>query len=359
MINYAKRSGNGQLIFRESIMENLEYWSSMPFVRNVLMAALKKGGDLQTLCHEVGVTPEMLEQPDAKANMEQCTKVWEVALRHTGDHFLGLHMGEVTPPGLAGMVGYLMESSPDLLTAYQSLQQFHKVMTNAEDVFLEIQDAEARYYVEPAAIWHLLSVEAARQMVDHSMSASVHINKMLIGKMIYPLRILLRYPRPQNIGEYLRIFKCEPLFNQNCNCLVYRLRDMKTPIIGHNPILNKFFRELLEKEILKTHRRESFANEVRRAILQNFDQVLPQLNDIVQCLHISSRTLQRKLQEEGTSFQQIFESVKLELAIAMLKNPSLTVNEIAYKLGYAEPSVFRRAFKKWTGTSPKAYQISL
>lgn len=336
-------------------MNNQEYWSSRTFVRNVLMAAVRKGADLQVLCTEMGMTPEQLEQTDARANLEQCAKVWEVAIRHTGDALLGLHLGEATSPALAGMVGFLMESSPDLQSAFQHVQQFNQLITNATEFSLDIQGDEFHYYIEPVPAWRILSENSAQQVVLHSMSGSIHIIKILSGRTIYPTRVLLRSAKPKDVQEYVRVLKCEPLFNQEHNCIVFRRRDMQLPVIGHNPALNLFFRELLEKELLKTQAQQSFAAEVRRAILQNFNHVLPQLADIVQFLHVSPRTLQRKLQEEGTSFQQIFDDVKLELATGMLKKPTLTVNEIAYKLGYAEPSVFRRAFKKWTGMSPKTY----
>lgn len=340
---------------KTNAMDQSQYWSSMAFVRNAVMTVVRQGADLQLLCKELNVTPEQLEQTDGKATLEQCVKVWEIAVRHTNDPYLGLHMGEATSPGLAGMVGYLAESSPDMVTAYQHVQRFNQVITNATQFSFEIKGEAFHYYIEPVKAWYLRSEDAARQVVEHSMAISVHIAKMLTGKAIYPLRLQLRFSRPRDTGEYVRIFKCEPAFNQDANCIVYRLRDMKLPVIGYNPVLNRFFKELLEKEIIKTKQQESFASEVRRAILQNFDNELPQLADIVEYLHVSPRTLQRKLQEEGTSFQQIFDSVKLELATGMLKNPDLTVNEIAYKLGYAEPSVFRRAFKKWTGVTPSAY----
>ncbi len=165
----------------------------------------------------------------------------------------------------------------------------------------------------------------------------------------------LRYARPRDTGEYVRILKVEPSFSQPCNCIVFRLPDMQLPVIGNNPALNALFRDLLEKEIAKTREHETMTNEVRRVLLQNFHTAVPQQSDVTGRLNITPRTLQRKLKDEGTTFQQIVDSVKSELAIGLLKNRSLTVNEVAYKLGYAEPSVFRRAFKKWTGQNPKGY----
>lgn len=336
-------------------MERPNIWAGMPLIRNIFLAAVSRGADLSELCRAIGITPEMLERADAFVDLDQSIKAWEATIRISGDPFLGLHMGEVTSPGLAGMLGFLMETSPDLLTAFTHATQFNGYISNMTVFTLEVRGEEFFYFVEPLDAWHNASPETARQVADHSAAAFVHITKLLSGKAKYPLRVSMRYPRPADTREYLRVLKTEPAFNQPRNCFVYRLRDMHLPVIGHNPQLNLMFKELLEKEIAKTQQKETFSNEVRRIILQKFSSTMPQLIDVVEYLHVTPRTLQRKLQEEGTSFQHIAESVKSELAIGLLKNRSLTVNEVAYRLGYTEPSVFRRAFKKWTGVSPKGY----
>lgn len=328
----------------------------MPLIRNIVLVAVSRGADLAAMCRTIGITPEMLERSDAFVDLDQSIRIWEAAMSATGDPFLGLHMGETTSPGLAGMLGFLMETSPDLLTAFQNATQFNGFISNMTLFSMEVQGDELYYFVEPLEAWRVASPETARQVVDHSASAFVHITKLLSGKARYPLRVSMRFPRPADTKEYLRVLKTEPSFQQPRNCLVFRLRDLQLPVIGHNPQLNRMFRDLLEKEIAKTKENNAFSSEVRRVILQNFTSTVPQLIQVADLLHSTPRTLQRKLQEEGTSFQHIVESVKAELAIGMLKNRALTVNEVAYRLGYAEPSVFRRAFKKWTGKSPKGYQ---
>lgn len=337
-------------------MERPNIWAGMPLIRNIVLAAVSKGADLGALCQTIGITPDALERSDAFVNLDQSIKVWDASIRAAGDPLLGLHMGEVTSPGLAGILGFLMETSPDLLTALTQVTQFNGYISNMTVYSLEVRGDEFFYFVEPLEIWNDASPETARQVFEHSAAALVHMTKLLSGKTKYPLRVSMQYSRPADTKEYLRVLKTEPAFKQPRNYLVFRLRDLQVPVIGHNPQLNQMFKELLEKEIARTKQSATFSNEVRRVILQNFSSTVPQLTDVVTYLHVTPRTLQRKLQEEGTSFQHITESVKSELAIGLLKNRSLTVNEVAYRLGYAEPSVFRRAFKKWTGVSPKGYK---
>lgn len=326
----------------------------MPLLRNIALAAVRRGANLEAVCAAVGVTPAALDDPNARANLDQCIRVWEQALHYSNDPFLGLHLGEITSPGLVGMVGYFMESSPDLLSAFQNLVQF-KRLVDSYPSHIEIRGEEFSYHLDPHPLWIELSPETARQVVDHGFSSILNFIKLLCGKSIYPTRVHSTFDRPRDTREYLRVLKTEPLFEQPSSCVVFRLQDMRLPLIGHNPALQAIFKDLLEKEIAKLGAAASFTDEVRGVILKKFSAAIPQLPGVAEQLHVTPRTLQRRLKDEGVTFQGIVDNVKSELAIGLLKNPGLTVNEIAYKLGYLEPNVFRRAFKKWTGVSPTRY----
>lgn len=326
----------------------------MSLVRNIALVAVRRGADPDAVCRAIGVAPAALDDPNARANLDQCIKAWEQALHYSGDPFLGLHLGDMTSPGLVGAVGYFMESSPDLLTAFQNLVQFKRLIDNAPS-FTEIKGEAFFYHANPYPLWAELSPETARHVVEHSLAAIPHFVKLLCGRAVQPLGVHFAFPRPRDTREYQRVLKTEPLFDQPSNCIVFRLSDMRLPLISHNPALNAIFKDLLEKETAKLGGATSFSGEVRGVILKKYVSVIPQLTEVAEQLHVTPRTLQRRLKDEGATFQSIVDSVKSELAMGLLKKPGLTVGEIAYKLGYMEPSVFRRAFKKWTGMSPKAY----
>ncbi|MCO6478754.1 MAG: AraC family transcriptional regulator [Phaeodactylibacter sp.] len=336
-------------------MERNGFWASMPLVRNIALVAVRRGAALESVCQAIGLSPEALENPEAIARLDQCIKAWEQALYYTGDPFLGLHLGEATSPGLVGMVGYFMESSPGLCTAFRNLVEFKKLFDSASS-WVEERGEAFFYHMEPDPLWKELSPETARHVFDHGLSAILNFIKLLTGKAIYPVLVVSPFPRPEDTREYLRVLKTEPLFNQDGAFIEFRLRDIQAPLIGHNPVLNSIFKSLLEEALAKANA-SSFSNEVRRVILQKFGSSIPQLPQVAELLHITPRTLQRRLKEEGATFQRIVDSVKSELAIGLLQKPGLTVSEIAWKLGYVEPNVFRRAFRKWTGKSPRAYRM--
>ncbi len=330
----------------------------MPIIRNIVLGAVRRGANLEQLCQYAGIDSSLLDQGDALVSFEIGYHTWEAAVALTNDPFLGLHIGQETSATSIGAAGYLMESSPNLQTAFTNLAQFYKAFTAVYAYSTEVCQQEFRVYCEPISLWNELSPETARQSVEISMSASIHIIKLFTGKYTYPAQILLRSPQPADISEYVRIFRVVPHFNESCNAIVFRLSDMQQPVIGYNKELNRVFAQLLQEQILKSQSKKGFAEEVRKTILQHFLLTMPQLNEVAEQMNMSPRTLQRKLQEEGYTFQKVAESVRRELSLGLLRDQRLTVAEVAYKLGYTEPSAFQRAFRQWTGQTPKSFRAS-
>lgn len=340
-------------------MKDPDQWVAMPILRNIAVGAARRGADLTVLCAAAGLSPEALQTTDAPVSLAANIALMEKAATLTGDDFLGLHLGEVSSPVVLGMVGHLMECSPDLRSAFRQMEQFNRVFTRIFEFRTEESDGEFRLYCEPIPAWHNASPETARQAVEISLAGMLHVVKLLTGRNLYPQRVLLRFGRPPDVSEYLRVLKTEPIFRQSCNCVVYRLRDLDAPVIGYNRELNLLFTQLLEKELARQQPGELFVEEVKRLILRKFQVIPPQLPEVAEALHLTPRTLQRKLKEEGTTFQKIVEGVRMDLAGGLLSDARVSINEVAYKLGYAEPGVFRRAFRQWTGQSPSAFKAAM
>lgn len=334
---------------------NESLWASITIMRTIVFGAVARGANLHSLCQVGGITPELLEEGEARLSLQQNIQIMEAALDQTGDPLLGLHLVEYTSPATMGLLGHLFESSPDVGSALTNLAQFLRAVSTIYEYRTQFSETDFTFFAEPIPAWHNLSPRTAQMSVELTIGSFIRTMKQLTGKDIIPTQVCLRYPRPSDVREYVRFMKTEPLFNQAENFISIRLKDAYLPLIGHNKALHSYFREAVEKQIEQTFVTDNFSNTIRRIMLQHYDQVLPQMDLITAQLHLTPRTVQRRLQEEGTSFQKIADSVKSELALGLLKNKTLTINEIAYRLGYSDASVFRRAFKKWTGDSPGAY----
>lgn len=316
------------------------------------MAAVSQGADIHELCRAGGIKPTVFEHTDARISLQQNCAIMEEALRLTGNPVLGLDVGENTTVAIFGLLGHLLDSSPNLLDALEYVCKYLQTVSNIYEYRLQRQDDELYFFTEPIPAWYVLSPVSARMSVEISLAGFVQGFSRMQGRPVFPLRAMVRHERPEEVREYWRLMGADVRFEQDANGLVFRVKDLASPLRGYNPAIHSLFLEVVEKQIAQTTRKESFANEVRRTILRYMGTQFPHLSDVATFLHLTPRTLQRKLQDEGAAFQTIADSIRSDMAIDLLRNPQLTVNEVAYKLGYAEPSVFRRAFKKWTGSTP-------
>lgn len=348
------------LIFRSKFLAmqiNSSLWVSMPIIRNIILFSAKSQQDIELLCKTANINVEDLEKADGKLTLQQNCAIMEAALAVSGDEFLGLHIGERTTATVLGITGHLMQSSKDVLSALQNLQQFTAAFTQLYKFAVEVKNDEVFYYCEPIEVWSDMSPDTARHSVDICFAGALHILRLLTGQHFQLQRLLYRYPRLSSIVEHERILKCTPLFNQDCNCIVFSLQEVERPIVGYNKELHDILKTILEKEISNQHATTSFSNQVKQIILKNYQFSFPLLEDVAQLMHITPRTLQRKLQEENTSFRTLEDEIKKEIAVNLLSNPSISVTDVAYKLGYADRSSFQRAFKQWTGKTPGDYGV--
>lgn len=331
-------------------------WVAMPIPRNIILFAGDTPEGIATICRAAGISPEELDDPEHLLTLDQNCAMMDAAMNVSGDPHLGLHVGERTTATVLGLTGHIMQSSKDLLHAIRSVQEFTRSFTRLYDFRLEVHGDEGFFFCEPLPVWNDMSPGTARMSVDISFAAVLHIMRLFTGKQARPLRVLYRYLRPKDLSEYERVLGCRPLFAQDANCLVFALRDLDAPVVGFNPQLNAMLKDLLDAEMRKQAGGTSFSEKVKEIILRNLQVTFPPLEAIAELLHMTPRTLQRKLQEEDTSFRIVSDAVKEEVARNLLANHDLSITEIAMKLGYGEVSSFHRAFKQWVGLTPMDFR---
>jgi AraC-like DNA-binding protein len=174
------------------------------------------------------------------------------------------------------------------------------------------------------------------------------------GKLT-PLRVEFVEPRGHR-KTLERHFGCEVVCGGERNAVVFRSSDRERPFITRNAELVAVLAPQFERELMEEERDETFVECVRLAIQQKLTGRRPSIDDIADALHISSRTLQRRLQDAGFSFQRLLEEARHQLARHYLNNPALELNEAAYLLGYEDGNSFVRAFRTWEGVPPSRWR---
>jgi AraC-like DNA-binding protein len=181
------------------------------------------------------------------------------------------------------------------------------------------------------------------------------VNK-LAGRRVIPDEIHFDHPPICKSSDYLKLLSIRPSLGRNMNRLYYPLSLLVEPIRGADPllyaVLYHHMSDLANAMPKEDDLLDVISNNIRRGLRAN----TASLEHIASEVGIEPRTLQRMLVKKGTSFQKLFDQVRLELALYYLDRTSLDVTQIAFELGYAEASVFSRAFKRWTGMAPGPYR---
>jgi AraC-like DNA-binding protein len=320
-------------------------YAHMPLIRDIVFEAVNRGASLATLCQALNVTVDELCDSELKMDFERACKAWETSVLLTKDNLLGLHMGESTTTSILGMVGNLMQSSPDLLTAFETLSKYFSTASDMFHYGINVSGDEATLTYEPAALWNSTSPQTARHSTERSMSGTLRVFYLLTGKQIKPVRASFRHKREGNMTEYTRVFDVTPRFGAEANELVFPKSTILTRVVSHDRSLFSVFEKMLREKKSKTN--EPLKSQIRRLLISDFRGQIPSLEIISAQIHMTPRTVQRKLTEEGTTFRALTADIQRELATRFMKMKGSNLSQVSGFLGYSDPSAFRRAYKKW------------
>lgn len=327
-------------------------YAHMPIIRDILFGASKHGANLATLCTKLDISTVDLNDSEKRLDFEKAYQVWEEAVQATGDTLLGLHLGESTTPAIMGLIGHLMQSSPNLKVAFERLCEYGRLATDMFAYSWEKQDEKVVLKFQPAVVWMSVSEDSARQAVEQAMAGTLHVFELLTGRKIYPVLVQFEFSKPKDQREYDQVFQSTIQFGADSNQLVVRGVDMNQPVIGYDVSLFSLFDELIQERVNALMDKKNFSGVVTNLLLTEFKVQIPSVEIIASRLNMTPRTFQRKLLEEGTTYRKLSGSVRKELALQLIKKSKHKTEEIAQMLGYSDASAFRRAFKQWTDGNP-------
>ncbi|MCY1433943.1 putative HTH-type transcriptional regulator [compost metagenome] len=191
-------------------------------------------------------------------------------------------------------------------------------------------------------------------MAERDYAAMAALESDLIGRPLPVIRAELRAPEPADIAPYLDVFGVMPIFDAPENRVIKDGTQLDLPLLAGDSEAARQCEEQCQALLAERKARSGLAGRIRHRLLARPGQV-PDMEQVADELHMTSRTLRRRLADEGTSFRQLQDEVRLALAEELLALGSLTLEEIAERLGYGEVSNFIHAFKRWTGTTPRQY----
>ena len=192
---------------------------------------------------------------------------------------------------------------------------------------------------------------------DYALGMVARMCSLALGDFLAPVRVELERPQPQHAERWESMLASRVQFGSQRSAMAWYRADIMEPLITGDPELAKVNDEQTQA-YLDSFMVHSTSREVVDKIVEHLPDGPPSQQQIAEALHVSNRTLQRKLKDEGTSFMDLLQDTRLQLARKYLSHPNRSVVETAYLLGFSEPSTFSRAFKRWTGVAPADFRDS-
>lgn len=263
---------------------------------------------------------------------------------------MGIEIGRLITPAHIGILGYALLACTNLAQALSRLERYVRLIydhgpmdTHFKGNSIELEWGES--CVQPG------------QLVDEvAITALVQFARNVTDRHLTPDYVCFLNPEPADVSVYERYFGCPVAFNQRSTIVRFPIESLELPLRQADPALLSILETQADKLLAELPQGDGFDQKVRLAISRHCRSGSPSLEQVASDMKMSGRSLQRKLQKRGLSFQVLLDETRLTLAKDYLREGHLQLTEVAQMLGYSEQSAFNHAFRRWTGISPRKFR---
>jgi len=323
------------------------------YLQPLMEAAAARGVPAVALERAAGLPAGALAPLPESLAADDYVRLLDIGARLADDPHFGLHVGERFKLGTYSVYGLILLSCRDFGQAFEQTMRYEQLAHDLGRSALEVVDGVAHY------TWRSNYGAAQRHLADSVFAGIRVFGNWLAGMSLPPAQLTLTHDGgdPSGHGEYLRLFGVLPRFGAPANVASFDAQLLSWPVpnadVSLYPVLQQHADQLLK---LRAQANSGVTQQVHDAIVRNLAQGQVRLASIADELKLSPRTLQRKLSESGATFQQVLDQARFALAKEYLRQPELSLVDIAFLLGYQEQSAFNHAFKEWAGVNPGAYR---
>lgn len=314
---------------------------------------LRFGVDPAEVLASVGLDARIFSNPENPVPFAALGRLISAGVARTRCRHFGLLVGERGGPSSLGLVGLLIRQAPDVGTALRQAALYLHLHDRGAVVVLSSQDGVARI----AYAIYAPGVESSEQIGEGAIAITCNVIRSLCGAQWAPTEVLLASRRPPDMRPYRRFFRAPVRFDAEQNALVFPDAVLDRRLPHANPELQR----LLLEEIQRLDRELAldFSTKVRRVVRAGLVVGQCSADRTAALFAVQRRTLSRRLRAEGTSFEALLAEIRYETARQLLTDTAIPMRQIAEAIGYADVSVFTRAFRRWSGTTPTEWRSSL
>ena len=311
------------------------------------------GHNPESVIAEAGVDPALLRDPENTIAFRTVGQLMERCVQRTGCRHLGLLVGQKSQATALGVVGLLMQHSPDVETALRSAIQHLHLHDQGGVSSLE----RSGEFVRLAYGIYENDVPACDQIYAGSIAYVCNLMRALCGARWAPAEVLLPFRRPRDLEPFKRFFRAPLHFDSERCALVFPATWLKHAVLAANPTVRRSAEALVDN--LEGRARDDIVPAVRRTVRAMLIAGQASEGGVAQVFAVNRRTLNRRLESKGTTFRRLLDETRYEVARQLLRDSDASIERIASGLGYSGASAFGRAFRRWSGLAPQAWRANL
>ena len=328
------------------------------YARRLFEVVERFGLPRAALLQHARVAPADWEAAQARVPLAALVALFQSALVLTGRRDLGLEFGRQVRPGTFDALGYALMTCRNLGEAIGLVPLYRRLVFDSgysETVFaIDGDSARLAWVVLPEAT--RAGLPYCDVLAESLIASWLGLGRWIAGTEL-PLReVRFRHAAPDDPQPFVAFFGCPVRFNVGENSLLFESRLLAQPLVQADAELNLAMRAAARKAIDRLQGTSAIAGQLRQVLLPLMPKCEATLPHAAASLGITPRTLQRRLASADSSFQDVLDATRRELAQVYLRDPALSALDVALLLGYAEQSSFTRAFRNWFGVAPSVWR---
>ena len=278
----------------------------------------------------------------------------QVAREDNEGHTIPLRVGASMRCDDYGAFGLAWKTATNLRGSYARAERYGKVLTSVALYELRAEGGKLYMMLHRDGERHL----GMRLSNEQTIVAMAQISREACGQAFSPDRVYFKHASPGDISAHEEFFGCPVSYSSDRDALQVSEEVLQSSNRLGDRSISSFFDSHLNKELSELVDDKSFAQSVQTRISDALSQGVPNISGVANCFGMSGRTLQRRLAEEGHTFQGLVDTARRELAERLLRHSEYSLAEIAFLTGFSEQSAFTRAFKRWAGQTPRSFRLT-
>ncbi len=310
------------------------------------------GHNSRQILKQAGIDPDIHLKPDSRVQLEAMSRLWELAVEITENPCFGLSVGDHIHPASLHALGFAVLAGGNLYEGFKRIRRYFRILNSAFDFKIEESSDVLAVGIDPYEGGPVPTPEA----FDSILATAAAFGRFMVNVKVRVKRIELTRTEPEGSEKYQVLFNKVPIkFSASHNRIYLEKKDVFRPFPAANAEIARQNDQIVA-EYLERFFETNIVHTTHKILIELLPTGTPSIEKLAAAVGMSKRCLNRHLQDENTSYREILNETRLNLATQYLSQPGLSIIEIAFRLGYSDSANFTRAFKRWHGTSPKSFR---